>query len=195
MNDPARVHSETLRRDAVDASDRLRLMVEQHFDLVWRLVRRMGVPADRADDAAQEVFLVAANRIDDVRFGSERSFLFGTALRIARSTRRALGREVAVDLDEEASDLPQLDELTDQKRARDLLDRILERMDESLRAVFLLHEIEGLTAKEISEVVDAPLGTVASRLRRAREEFDAHVRRIEARNAGGLPARQEAKRS
>lgn len=166
---------------AVDGPARLREMVEEHFRFVWRLLRRLGVPSDRADDAAQEVFLVASKRIDGIVEGSERSFLFGTALRVARSSRRALGREPPAEIDDVVDSTPSIDELTDRKRAREMLDGILAAMDHTLRAVFVLYEIDGLSTPEIAEVVGVPLGTAASRLRRAREVFDAHVKRIEAR--------------
>jgi len=167
---------------AVDARARLATMVRDHFALVWRLLRRLGVPADRADDAAQEVFLVASSRIVDIAAGSERSFLFGTALRMAKSARRAMGREPPTEIDDAPDSTPSLEELTDRKRAREMLDRILDAMDDELRVVFVLFEIEGMTTPEIAELIGAPLGTAASRLRRAREAFDAHVQRIEARN-------------
>jgi RNA polymerase sigma-70 factor, ECF subfamily len=169
----------------VSADVRLATMVREHFTFVWRLLRRLGVPADRADDAAQEVFLVASKRILDVVVGSERSFLFGTALRVAKSARRAMGHEPPVETDDAPDSTPQLDELTDRKRAREMLDHILAAMDDSLRVVFVLYEIEGMTTPEIAELIGAPLGTAASRLRRAREEFEAHVRRIEARGRSG----------
>jgi RNA polymerase sigma-70 factor (ECF subfamily) len=70
--------------------------------------------------------------------------------------------------------------LTDQKRMRELLDRVLDQMDESLRATFVLHEFEEMSTSEIAELLGIPRGTVASRLRRARIEFRERVGAIEA---------------
>lgn len=166
--------------------DRLRRMFLENFRLIWRLVRRLGLPETAADDAAQQVFLIAAERLDDIVQGSERAFAFGTALRVARTAQRKLGREAPTDAsDLERSPLPSPDDLADQKRARDMLDAVLERMPEDLRTTFILFELEGLKTREIAEVASIPLGTVASRLRRARELF--HVLVAEATHAVSLP--------
>src|SRR6188474_2392048 len=66
-------------------SSRLRLMFESHHELVWRTLRRRGLAPDAAADATQQAFLIAAERLGDIRQGSERAFLIGTALRLARS--------------------------------------------------------------------------------------------------------------
>jgi RNA polymerase sigma-70 factor (ECF subfamily) len=123
------------------------------------------------------VFLVYAERHADVRQGSERSFLFGTALRVVHLVRRQAHREVPGDIDFARSDLPGVDELTDQKRARHLLDFMLDQMESDVRSVFVLYELEGFSMPEIAKMAEIPLGTVASRLRRGRERFSSLVRR------------------
>jgi RNA polymerase sigma-70 factor (ECF subfamily) len=107
--------------------------------------------------------------------------LFGTALRVASRRRRVASRERADDTLDPSDPVPAPDDLTDQKRLRELLDRILDRMGEDVRVVFVLIEVERLTAPEVSELLGVPEGTVASRLRRAREFFSAELKRIEAR--------------
>jgi RNA polymerase sigma-70 factor, ECF subfamily len=167
-----------------DRKARLERMIRDDYRFIWRLLRRLGVGESSVDDAVQEVFLVAAERLDDIKQGSERSFAFGTALRVAQSNRRAIAREQATDeSDLSASALPGPDELSDQKRARDLLNRVLEQMPLDLQTVFILFELEGLRSPEIAALVDVPLGTVASRLRRAREMF-----RMLVANATNVPA-------
>ncbi len=167
----------------VDPAVRLRQLFDAHYDFVWRSVRRLGVPEAGADDAAQEVFVVASRRLGDIAYGSERAFLFGTALRVASDVRRAAGRrrETIHDVDAEACALPDAEELTDRKRAREMLDRAIDEMPDELRAVFVLFELEGTSMAEIATWLRIPQGTVASRLRRARETFDAHVARLKAR--------------
>jgi RNA polymerase sigma-70 factor (ECF subfamily) len=64
-----------------DQPPRLARIFVNNYRLVWRLVRRLGIPLDSADDASQEVFLVAAERLHDIREKSERAFVFGIALR------------------------------------------------------------------------------------------------------------------
>jgi RNA polymerase sigma-70 factor (ECF subfamily) len=167
---------------------RLERLLASDYRLIWRLLRRLGVPADAISDATQQVFLVTAERLDDISENSERSFAFGTALRIARGMRRRSARELPSDDHEmRASSLPGPDELSDQKRARELLDRVLDEMPIELRSVFILFELEGLRSPEIAELAGVPLGTVASRLRRARERFRELVKERERApsNPGG----------
>jgi RNA polymerase sigma-70 factor (ECF subfamily) len=157
---------------------RLSRMITADYRLIWRLLRRLGVPEHTVDDATQQVFLVAAERLDDIRPESERAFAFGTALRVAQSLRRRAARETFdADADRNASSLPGPDELSDQRRARQTLDRLLSELPDDLRAVFVLFELEGMTSPEIAELAGIPLGTVASRLRRARETFHELVER------------------
>ncbi len=172
--------------DVVDRKVRLQRMIQDDYRLIWRLLRRLGIPADGADDATQQVFLIAAERLDDIREGSERAFCFGTALRLAQSLKRRFVREPASDTgDLNASPLPNPEELADRKRARELLDGILEEISIDLRTVFILFELEGLTSPEISEILGVPVGTVASRLRRARDRFQALVAERVPRGATG----------
>ncbi len=170
--------------------ERLQALVAAHFGFIWRLVRRHGLPAPDADDVAQQVFVVATERLADIAPGRERSFLFGTALRAIATRRRAGARERPDDAVDPSDPVPAADELTSQKRLREMLDAILDKLDDDARVVFVLVEIEGLSNPEVSELLKVPAGTVASRLRRARAAFDAEVKRIEARLAfqpGGRP--------
>lgn len=167
---------------------RLARLIAEQFSFVWRLLRRIGVPEGDADDAAQQVFIAASQRIADIRPGSERAFLFSTALHVGARSRRGRARkreDLGVDLDQQPDSAPSPEDLLDRRRARAMLDALLEEMPLELRVVFVLYELEQLTCVEIAEVVDAPLGTVASRLRRAREDFTARVARLEARRNFG----------
>src|SRR5438552_6858122 len=81
------------RRAAVAERDaRLRRMVAEHFDFAWRSLVRLGVPTADADDAAQQVFLIASDRLAEIAEGDDRAFLFGTCLKIASRHRRTLER-------------------------------------------------------------------------------------------------------
>jgi RNA polymerase sigma-70 factor (ECF subfamily) len=174
-------------RAAVD-DQRLRRMLDEYFDFVWRSLRRFGLSDDRAEDAAQQVFMIASRKLDVIPTESERSFLFGTAMRVAADVRRtaAYRREVAhpdAGLDLVDATLP--DELLDQRRARETLDRILDAMELELRTVFVLFEIEEMSTAEIASLVGIPHGTVASRLRRAREDFESRIARLQRAPRGG----------
>ena len=171
---------------AAPADTRLRTILSEHYDFIWRMLRRLGLPSDRAEDAAQKVFFVASGRLDEIKPGCERSFLFGTALRVASEARRdAAWRREALQAEppDTADPAPLADELIDRGRARALLDEILDAMEEDLRVVFVLFELEGVKTAEIAELLGLPMGTVASRLRRARAEFQSAVTRLRARGA------------
>jgi RNA polymerase sigma-70 factor (ECF subfamily) len=180
---------------AAQSSQRFRQLVDAHFAFIWRSLRGLGVPSDSADDAAQHVFWIAAQKLDTIAAGRERAFLFSTALGVAANARRARARKREV-VDEHAlgaqlDDAPSAEDLLEMKQARALLDRVLSLMHDDLRTVFVLSVLEGTTAPEISELLGIPPGTVASRLRRAREAFHELARRIKAqdprRQRGGTP--------
>jgi RNA polymerase sigma-70 factor (ECF subfamily) len=171
-------------------SARFRQMFEEHFPFVWRTLRRLGVPEASVADASQRVFFAAARRLDDVPDDRARAFLFGTARRVAADFRRLSRRLVPTDEGEGIADFtaPTTEELVDQKRAREILDEMLDRLQDDLREVLVLQEGEGMSLSEIADLLDIPLGTAASRLRRAREEFRRLLkRRISQRPlAGGI---------
>jgi RNA polymerase sigma-70 factor (ECF subfamily) len=163
---------------------RLRAMVDSHFEAVWRALRRLGVSQTDMDDCAQQVFWVASRKLASITEGSEQGFLIGTAVRVASDYRRARDRrrEVAEDGSIERADPgPQPDELAEQKRLRGLLDGVLSAMPMDERAVFVMFELEELSTREIAAILDIPAGTVASRLRRAREEFERRVAKLNLR--------------
>ena len=166
---------------------RVRGLVDAHFAFIWRSLRGLGVPQGAADDAAQQVFWIASQKLDTITPGSERAFLFTTALGVAANARRARERNREV-LDEEMLNAhidegPSAEDLLEMKEERALLDQVLESMPDDLRVVFILFVLEGATAPEISELLGIALGTVASRLRRARDAFHTIARRVQARSA------------
>lgn len=159
-------------------------LVREHFAYIWRLCRRLGLPEADADDAAQQVFITATRRAADMRPGSERAFLYGVAVNAAAKWREARARrreDPESELERMEASAPSAEELLDRRNARLLLDALLDAMPLELRVVFVLYEIEQQTAPEIAEALAIPLGTVASRLRRAREDFAARLARLEAR--------------
>lgn len=168
------------------AEARARALVVEHFDFIWRLLGRLGVPELDLDDAAQQVFIVATQRLDDLPLGSERTFLYGTALRTAATIRRNLRRRarwVESGPADCASQDPTPHEDLERRQALRFLDDVLHRLDDDLREVFVLCEIEELTAPQVAAIARIPVGTVASRLRRARQEFGLQVRRLQAETA------------
>ncbi len=184
--DPTAAPREAPTSDA-DTSKRFRSVVDFHFAFIWRVLRGLGIPAHSVDDAAQQVFLVLHRRLAEVPVGSERAFLFGTAVGVAANSRRARARRREV-LDENAlhahpDEAPNGEELYQLQERRVVLDRVLSEMADELRVVFVLFVLEGLTAVAIADLLSIPQGTVASRLRRARESFHAISKRFQAKLA------------
>ena len=160
---------------------RLRAILQDHYAFIWRQLRRFGVPESRVDDATQEVFVIASQKLEAIREGSERSYLFGTALRVASQLRRsaAARHEIGFSTPPEMEAIASRpDELLDRGRARAVLDTVLDSLEDDVRAVFVLYELEQLPTKEIAELLGIPVGTAASRLRRGREAFEEKVGRL-----------------
>ncbi|MBX3202222.1 MAG: RNA polymerase sigma factor [Labilithrix sp.] len=169
-----------------DEAARQVALVRTHLPSVWRFLRRLGLQPDDADDVAQEVFLVAVRKMDVIEAGRERSFLFGIALRIAMRARRTQrSRAARTDADFEIDDVrspdPTSDELLSRKEARVLLDQALSEMKPEIRTAFVLYELEQMTMIEIATLTETAPGTVASRIRRGREQFQSAAARFQAR--------------
>ncbi len=158
---------------------------EEHFEFVWRSIRRLGVDETAQDDLVQEVFLVVYRRLADFEGRSSvKTWLFGIALRVARTHRRGLARKGGLDpLPPEMADGSQRgpEAAASRNEALRLLDRLLDELDEDKRAVFVLAELEQMTAPEIADALGVKVNTVYSRLRAARTAFDAAVKREKAK--------------
>jgi RNA polymerase sigma-70 factor (ECF subfamily) len=176
-----------VERPVPTAVDTVYAIVKREYAAVWRFLRRLGVPESDADDAAQRVFARVLAKRGEVQAGAERAYLMRAAFRAAledqRSRQRALARSANVDVDVVLCPSPQPDEAFAQRQQLELLDRALARLPTELRAVLMLFEIEGLSFSEIALALELPRGTVASRVRRARELFGDAVRRDRFRSA------------
>jgi RNA polymerase sigma-70 factor (ECF subfamily) len=168
--------AERIRQTEVNR-DRLERIFNDHHATVWRVLWRRGLSPEAVEDATQETFLLAAERLEDIQPESERSFLISAALRVAHT----LGRKVVRwQLDEDMDQRLAATADTAEKGAdRQLCDLVLSKVDADLVEVFVLYEIEELTSPEIAKLLEIPLGSVASRLRRAREQFRAAAARVE----------------
>lgn len=162
-------------------------LVNKNLAFVWRSLRRFGVRAADVDDATQRVFLIVHEKLAAIERGRERAFLIGVAVRVASHVRRAYKRRDAAEQRFSSTPTaanPNPEEVTQQLEARELLDRVLDGMPEDLRTVFVLFELEELSVDEIARVLALPRGTVATRLRRSREEFHASSKVVAAEVEG-----------
>lgn len=154
---------------------RLKSAVVAYYDFVWRVLRRLGLSQDEADDTTQEVFAVLASKIAAVGPGAEKSYLFHTASRVAANVRRRRSRLPAPvsegELDAHPDPRPTPETVLDTNERWRLLDALLSRLPDEPREVFILVELETTTLAEAAAILAIPQGTVASRLRRARTQL------------------------
>jgi RNA polymerase sigma-70 factor, ECF subfamily len=175
MNEPNR--ADPVPAEGESSAQRLRRIIEQYLDFMARILRSYGVPESDVDDGVQQVCLVLADKVERIEPNAERSFVFRTSQRIASRIRRTRSRRNEVGEEAAASTVDALDpeKIADERRAFDVLGQVLEGLDDDLRDVFILFELEELTMAAIAEILQIPPGTVASRLRRAREQFQARI--------------------
>ncbi|MEO6599852.1 MAG: sigma-70 family RNA polymerase sigma factor [Polyangiaceae bacterium] len=146
---------------------------EQHTPFLWRALIGLGVPASEAPDLCQEIMITVHRRLPDFDGMSLRGWLYGICIRVASDYRRSarVRREVVTDALPEAASSADLVESLDRERKARRLRSALEALDEPKRVAFVLFEIEELTLAEVSEAVGAPLQTVYSRIKAAREQM------------------------
>jgi RNA polymerase sigma-70 factor (ECF subfamily) len=160
-------------------------LYDAHVDFLWRNARRLGVGDDAVDDVLQQVFLVVHRRLHEVTMtGSEKAWLFGVLLRVVRDHKRLLRRKsphrfFAMTDPENLVDEHgrQPDESFARVEAAALVQRWLDALGDDKREVFILAELEQLSAREIGEATSTNQSTVYSRLRAARQEFEAAAAR------------------
>lgn len=166
---------------------------EKYAPFVWRSVCRLGVPGDAADDVVQEIFVVVHRLLPTfVERTSIVPWLYAIVIHSVRAHRRTVRRKSpsarsgpdAVDPDTlvDTRGLSPHERAECREKIR-LLYAVLDEMAEDRREVFVLAELEQLTAPEIAASLHANLNTVYWRLRMARQEFDKILRRHQARAA------------
>jgi RNA polymerase sigma-70 factor (ECF subfamily) len=167
------------------ATPTLEQLYEAHVEFLWRNARRLGVGDDAVDDVLQQVFLVVHRRLPELSLtGSEKAWLFGVLLRVVRDHKRLLRRKsphrfFALTDPETLVDDRGLrpDESLARAEAGALVQRWLDALDDDKREVFILAELEQLSAREIGEATNTNPSTVSSRLRAARQAFEAAAER------------------
>jgi RNA polymerase sigma-70 factor, ECF subfamily len=176
---PAVVASTEAVRTKLD----FRTIFQLELAYVMSSLRSLSVPPKDLEDMAHEVFLAVHAQLDAYDPSRPlRPWLFGFAFRVAAAYRRKARRETElVDQDDvlDGGDAP--DAELERNRKRRLVLAALDQLDLDRRAVFILHEIDGLTCEQVARTLEIPVGTVYSRLRLARDDFSAAVRRLKAR--------------
>ena len=185
---PDDTDQELVRRVQAGDQSAFNLLVLKYQHRVLKLVGRFVNDPTEAEDVAQEAFLKAYRALASFRGDSAfYTWLYRIAINTAKnalvSQRR---RPVDFDLDLQdpdqyerqarlkEADTPEGVLLTDEIRA--VVEEAMEQLPEDLRTAIVLRELEGLSYEEIAEAMDCPVGTVRSRIFRAREAIDKKLK-------------------
>jgi RNA polymerase sigma-70 factor (ECF subfamily) len=167
-------------------------LYDSYADFVYRSLVSLGVPAANAEDAMQDVFVVAHAKLDVFRGPFFKAWLFRLALSIARNVRRSVRRADRANAVIDPDDLPDVrgrspfDDAAQAERIR-VLHELLEQLDEDKRNVFILAELEQMPQVEIAAALDVHVNTVAYRLNAARERLQQLLHRYQARRGEKQP--------
>jgi RNA polymerase sigma-70 factor, ECF subfamily len=154
-----------------------RALYDEHFDFAWRTARRLGLPEADADDAVQEAFQVAWARLHTFSTGQFSTWLYRIVANVvAARLRKRRVRDVFDGLFGRGPTSAAFPEgQLEARHTLEKVERILRKLSREKREAFALHEIEGLTHEQISELTGARVETVRTRLFYARKEFAVHA--------------------
>ncbi len=157
-------------------------LYDEYSNFVFRSLRALGVPNAQADDALQEVFIVAQRHLPGFQGQFFKAWLFRLASSVAsnarRTAKRAGLRSSDVDPDQLSGGANEPFERAAQAERLRILDRLLAGLDQEKREVFVLAELEQLSQVEIAEALGVHVNTVAYRLKKAKAELELALRKF-----------------
>jgi RNA polymerase sigma-70 factor (ECF subfamily) len=187
VDERASASGEPMRREAS-----FEQVYSTHVEFVWRSALRLGVDESAADDVVQQVFLVVYRRLHAFEWRSTiKTWLFAILLRAARDHRRVVRRKSphlaheSIDPDLVADSAASPHEALSRAEASRTIDVLLDSLEGDKRVVFVMAELEEMTAAEISQATGLTPGTVYSRLRAARMDFERAAAAMRRRERGG----------
>lgn len=176
MDEPAHIHD--AQHGDLEAFNRLVLAYQ---DVLYNTALRILTDEDLAADATQEAFLSAFRALNSYRGGSFRAWLLRTVTNACYDELRRKQRRPTTPLEPETEDGDEVEsprwladptaspeEQLDQAELEHAIQHCLENLPTEFRAVVVLADIQGLDYKEVAVAVKKPLGTIKSRLARAR---------------------------
>lgn len=179
----------SLPSPADELAARITALFDAHCGFVCRVLRHHGVHEAALDDAVQDVFVTAHRRWSSFEGrSSARSWLYGIARRIAFRYRRSADARARRFVAEDDAPAEGIDEPFARAHAAHSLAALLHELDVDKRTVFVLAEVEGMTAPEVAEALGIPLGTVYSRLRAAWQVLGQRAVREDQRLRRALPS-------
>jgi len=150
---------------------------DQHSDYVFRCLRSLGVSPSQLEDAVQDVFIVVHQKLASFDGACAlRTWLYAIVIRVARKKRAALARAWAEEIDSAGADCTETQAAA--KEGLELAHRALAALDRDKREVFVLIEVEQMSAPEAAEILGIPVNTVYSRLRLARLSFERALQQL-----------------
>jgi RNA polymerase sigma-70 factor (ECF subfamily) len=163
---------------------------EAYSAFVWRSVCRLGIRPGAAEDVVQEIFLVVHRRLSEFEERTSiAAWLYAIVIRVVRDHRRTQRRKSpsalpgAGDVDPDSLVDPRQrnpQDAAEQHETVRTLYAVLDQLNGERREVFVLAELEELTAPEIAHALGVNLNTVYWRLRTARREFEKALERSRA---------------
>jgi RNA polymerase sigma-70 factor (ECF subfamily) len=164
-----------------------RSVAELGARFVPQTLRYLGVPEGALLDVAQDVLVIALRRLDDFEGRSTlKTWLYGICVRVAHDFRRRdrSNRELLVEQMPELTSPAEQESAVEQGEWRRTLGALLDQLDESQRAAFVLFEIQRLSMKEVADALGCPLQTAYFRHKSAQvrvlEAFKHHAAEGEA---------------
>jgi RNA polymerase sigma-70 factor (ECF subfamily) len=181
---PIRKAADPLVSDERSRAQRFERIFLPHLDAAYDFARWLTRDERNAEDICQEAYLRAFKSLDSFEGESGRAWL----LAIVRNTfyswfRKNKPDAAAVPFDEDGTiagaeleaPIESMDRILQQRDARRVVNAALERLPQEFREAIVLRELEDLSYKEIAEVANVPIGTVMSRLARARKLLLQHL--------------------
>jgi RNA polymerase sigma-70 factor (ECF subfamily) len=148
----------------------------EHYPAIWRFLLHLGVRKSDVADVTHNVFLIAYRKLPTFEHRSSmRTWLCGIAFRVGRGFLKSSAVRLEVpDSDAGLTDVASSEGSLESSRHSGelaLAEKLLDALPAEQREVFVLHELEQMTGTEIAALMGTSLGTVRSRLRRARDSF------------------------
>jgi len=199
---PASTGSDQLLVERAVAGDQraYELLVMKYQRRIERLIRRLVRDADLVEDLAQETFIRAWRALHQFRGEAQfYTWLYRIAVNTAKKSLRELRRDPIVTeaalqsaSDDDETSWRQNELTSDSTPETELAAReiaaavnaAMQALPDDLRQAVTLREIEGLSYEEIAEIMNCPIGTVRSRIFRAREAISARVRPLLSHQSG-----------
>jgi RNA polymerase sigma-70 factor (ECF subfamily) len=165
------------------------LLVSKYQRKIFRLLSRLIRDPAEIEDVAQEAFIKAYRALPNFRGESAfYTWLYRIAINTAKNYLVAQGRRAPTSTETEVEDAENFDDadqlrdvntpdsMLQSRQVGEAVNRAIEKLPEDLRTAIVLRELEGLSYEEIAESMNCPIGTVRSRIFRAREAIASELR-------------------